>query len=267
MRLLSLAIIGVILFLFYAALILFLQTYPASDFEIYYNIALQLKAGGTLYDSYKYFQGPLYPYLLSFLFRLTQTHSVLLPQFLNGLMMTALCLLMMKYSFVRPGVIFGIGFLFITLNLNSLGMITLLCSEIPYGFFFMSGLFCLWLGYRFTEETGFEGKKSLVLLFSSGIFLGISQSIRPTTTPFLLLWSGLLMMGLIVAGGWLKESFLKHAWLLFQRLILPCRVTFEVLFLFAVFLPGLFGLARCFLFLRAFLFGKRLLFHRLLLAF
>lgn len=190
-------LLGLLVFLLHCMMIGFLQVKPVSDFEVYYQAALGIISGNRLWDSYKYFQGPGYPYFLAVFFQIFKNHSILLPQIINSLMVIWMSILLMGHAWVKSHALRGFGFLVLTLNLNYLSMIPLIGSEVPYGFFFAVGLILLWLRLREMRE-GHAGrlKKILMLLFS-GISLGVSQSIRPTTTPFLVLLSLILLGGLI----------------------------------------------------------------------
>ena len=189
-------LITFLVFSVHLSIILAFKVKPVSDFEVYYGAASGIVSGNRLWDSYRYFQGPGYPYFLSLLFQLFKTQSILLPQLFNSLMLVLAGLLLMRYAWVEDPRLKIVGFLTLTLNLNYLAMVPLLCSEILYALFLAFGLVLLWLGYRELQEGRLEKFRSTLVLLVSGISLGVSQSIRPVTTPFLFLLSAIFLTGI-----------------------------------------------------------------------
>ena len=186
----ELFILGFLLFLLYLSIILFLRTEPFSDFKFYYETALAIQSGGKVSGYYKYFAAPGYPYLLSFLFDIFKSDSILIPQFFNAFMLSFLCLLLGNYNFVENRCLKLVGFLMLAFSLNYLPMVSVLCSEIPYALFFGGGLFLMGFVFkRMAEPASVTKGGGTLLLFFSGITLGVSQFIRPVTTPFLFLLS------------------------------------------------------------------------------
>jgi hypothetical protein len=185
--LLWLILIGFFTFSLYAWIIFYLQTKPVSDFEHYYQSALWLLWNKTPDILYKYFQGPGYPNLLSILFKVFESKSILLPQIFNALLLTFLNLVLTRYSLVKNNFCKCIGFLVLIFNLNYLSMVSLICSEIPYAFFFGLGVFFVWRSLKRSRGPNKRlNFREMMVIFMAGMFLGISQSIRPQTFPFLL---------------------------------------------------------------------------------
>ena len=189
----KLVVLGFFLFLLYFWIILFLRTEPFSDFKFYYGTALAIRSGGEVSPFYKYFSAPGYPYLLSLLFGVFKSESILIPQFFNALILSFLCVLLANYNFVGNRYLKLAGFLTMAFSLNYLPMVSVLCSEIPYALFFGGGLFLVGLVFkRMMEPASLMKVSTTLILFFSGIILGVSQSIRPVTTPFLFLLSVIL---------------------------------------------------------------------------
>jgi hypothetical protein len=179
----------------YLLIILIIGTCPFSDFRFYYEIALGILQEQSIPVAYKYFQAPGYPYLLSIILRIYH-HSILLPQFLNALMLTMLLWVFLKYPLARYSVAIFVGYLILIFNVNYLGMVSVLCSEIPYAFFLLLGLFMFWWGFKRRLNDGSERNRSHIIPFLiSGLFLGTSQFIRPVTFPYLLIFSLFMTLG------------------------------------------------------------------------
>lgn len=173
------------------------KSIPFSDFKSYNDTARDIIQGKSISDFYKYFQPAGYPYLLSILFRLFKNNSILLPQLLNALMLSVLLWVYLKYPFGSYSISLFIGYLIMVSNVNYLSMVSVLCSEIPYVFFFLTGLFFFWQGFKEIGDERF-GKKRWWPLSSliSGLFLGTSQFIRPLTFLYLFIFSLVLLLGL-----------------------------------------------------------------------
>jgi len=186
-------VLGFFLFLLYLSIILFLRTEPFSDFKFYYETALAIQSEGKVGGYYKYFAAPGYPYLLSLLFDIFKSESILIPQVFNALMLSFLCVLLANYNFVGNRYLKLAGFLTIAFSLNYLPMVSVLCSEIPYALFLGVGLFLIGLVFKKMGEPDSVTKLAATLiLFFSGITLGVSQFIRPVTTPLLFLLTAIL---------------------------------------------------------------------------
>ena len=181
------------LLLLYFSIILFLRTEPFSDFKFYYGTALAIRSGAEVSPFYKYFSAPGYPYLLSLLFDIFKSESILIPQFFNAFILAFLCVLLANYNFVENRYLKLAGFLTMAFSLNYLPMVSVLCSEIPYALFFGGGLFLIGFVFkRMVEPASVTEMARALILFFSGVMLGVSQSIRPVTTPFLFLLSVIL---------------------------------------------------------------------------
>ncbi len=191
----KLFVLGFFLFSLYFSIVIFLRTEPFSDFKFYYETALAIQSEGRLSDYYRYFAAPGYPYLLSLLFDVFKSDSTLIPQVFNALVLTFLCLVLANYNFVENRYLKLVGFLTIAFSINYLPMVSVLCSEIPYALFFGGGLFLIGFVFkRMVEPASVTKVARTLILFFSGITLGVSQSIRPVTTPFLLLVSAILLL-------------------------------------------------------------------------
>jgi hypothetical protein len=180
----------------YLFLILKVNTHPFSDFRFYYEVALGIVRGETLSNYYKYFSAPGYPYLLSMILPIYH-QSILIPQLLNAFLWSGLIWLYLRYPLVPASIVASAGYLLLAFNVNCLSMITVLCSEIPYAFFFLIGLYVFGWGFKLLIETGPDKLNGRLFYFPvAGLLFGISQFIRPVTFLFLLLISFLVIAGI-----------------------------------------------------------------------
>jgi hypothetical protein len=189
----KLFVLGFFVFSLYLSVIIFLRTEPFSDFKFYYETALAIQSEGKVGGYYKYFAAPGYPYLLSLLFDIFKSESILIPQVFNALILTFLCLLLANYNFVENGYLKLVGFLTFAFSINYLPMVSVLCSEIPYALFLGGGLLLVSRVFKKMGEPDSVTKLAATLiLFFSGIVFGVSQFIRPVTTPLLFLLTVIL---------------------------------------------------------------------------
>jgi hypothetical protein len=222
--------LGLFAFSLYFFIITYLQTKPVSDFGVYYHTALSLMSGEKLANSNKYFQAPGFFYILKILFETFKSNSILIPQIFNALFLTFISLLIMYCNFVHRLHLKLIGFFIAAFNLNYLSMISILCSEIPYGVIFVWGLLLAWFGFKEIQRDSSSRKmvKAILTLFTSGIALGVSQSIRPTTTPFILLFSLIFLFGLNYFSIESSALTLKEKGATVIRFLLPIWIGFLV---------------------------------------
>jgi len=184
-------------FCIYVSLIIMFGTLPFSDFEYYYATSLAILRGEGISDQYRYFQPAGYPYLLSILFSLLNSDSILIPQLLNAFMLCGLLCIYLKYSFGVHTVGPFIGYLILVFNVNYLSMVSVLGSEILYAFFFLVGWLFFWFGFKGIVHQGVGRGSGHVLQFLfSGLFLGASQFIRPVTFAYLFIFTIAVALGL-----------------------------------------------------------------------
>lgn len=183
----------------YTIIVVSLQTQPFTDFDAYYRTALTIKSGEGISNFYKYFQPPGYFYYLAGLFKVFNSDSIILPQVFNIVIMTFVAFLLMHAALIDSVAAKIITFIAVAFSFNYLSLISVLCSEIPFALFFISGLVLFWHTFKRTVALNHEMKlSSSLLLFASGCLLGISQSIRSVAMPFLVLFSlAALIFGLI----------------------------------------------------------------------
>lgn len=217
----------------YLFIIFKVGTRPFSDFRFYYEVALGIIQGQSIPPYIKYFQGPGYPYLLSIILRI-YNHSILIPQILNALMLCSLIWFYLRYSFVHSQLAVLVGYLVLIFNLNYLSMVSVLCSEIPYAFFFLIGLYAFSRGFKILIEKQTSKIKGKHLYFiAAGLLFGVSQFIRLLTFPFLLLFSFFIIVGLRYfihnpnGRGW---NFLLKGW------VIPFIATWASFFIGAILL-------------------------------
>jgi hypothetical protein len=182
-------------FFIYLLVIFKIGTRPFSDFQFYYEVALGILRGEPISSFYKYFQPAGYPYLLSILFILFKTESILIPQLFNALMLAVLLWISLKYPCRKHPVSLFVGYFVMAFNLNYLSMVSVLCSEIPYVFFFLIGLFFFRWGCKKNVNVEFDNGRGQFVFFLSGLFFGISQFIRPVTFAYLLVFSFFMLLG------------------------------------------------------------------------
>ena len=123
-------------FCIYLLVIFTMGTLPFSDFQTNYETALAILRGEGIRERYKYFQPAGYPYLLSIVFTLLNNNSILIPQLLNALILCSLLWIYLKNLFDNHSISLFIGYLILIFNINYLSMVSVLCSEIPFVFFF-----------------------------------------------------------------------------------------------------------------------------------
>ena len=220
-------------FFIYLLMIFKIGTHPFSDFQFYYEVALGILRGETISTFYKYFSAPGYPYLLSVILPIYH-YSILIPQLLNALMWSGLIWLYLRYPLVPASIATLAGYLLLAFNINCLSMITVLCSEIPYAFFFLVGLYVFGWGFKILFETRPDKLKGRLFYFSvAGFFFGISQSIRPVTFLFLLLISFLVIVGI----RYLIFNTNGKGWqLLLKGGMIPLILTWSSFFIVAILL-------------------------------
>jgi hypothetical protein len=184
-------------FCIYLFVIFKIGTIPFSDFKMYYETGQGILQGKGISNFYKYFQPGGYPYLLAVVFNLFSSNSIFLPQVLNALLLTFLLWICLKYPLARFSAPIFVGYIILAFNVNCLGMVSVLCSEIPYVFFFVLGLLMFWWGFkvRLSSKSKRRGGNFISFLIS-GLFLGTSQYIRPVTFAYLLSFSLFMMLGL-----------------------------------------------------------------------
>jgi hypothetical protein len=103
----------------------------------------------------------------------------------------------MKYPFSHHAIGSYMGYLVLVFNVNYLSMVSVLCSEISYVFFFLIGLYSFWWGFKWIVSERVGGDKSRVFPFVvSGLFLGVSQFIRPVTFAYLFIFTMVMVLGL-----------------------------------------------------------------------
>jgi len=187
--------LGLFIFLLYLSIIITLQSKPISDFDFYYQTALALENESVVNVFYKYFQAPGYPYFLCFLFKISGSSSIFIPQIFNALMLTLLNFLLAKYNFIQNGYLRLFGLFVLAFNMNYFPMVSVLCSEIPYAFLFGGGFLLMGIFIEKVWESPAWSKKKMLTLGGTGIVLGASQIIRPVTTPFLLLFTIVFLLG------------------------------------------------------------------------
>jgi len=181
----------------YLVFIFNVGTVPFSDFKLFYVTALEILQGHPLSDYYRYFQPAGYTYLLTIVFYLFNTHSTLLPQLINALMLTMLLWVYLKHPLSTSSAGICMGYLIMVFNVNYLSMVSVLCSEIPYAFFFFMGWSVFCRGAERLRGNEPQGRGDAVLPFvASGLFLGISQFIRSVTFVYLFLFSLVMVFGL-----------------------------------------------------------------------
>jgi hypothetical protein len=186
-------------FCIYLFVILKIGTIPFSDFEMYYETGQGILRGEGISSFYKYFQPGGYPYLLAVIFNIIKSNSILLPQVLNALILTFLLWISLKYPIGKSRVAIFIGYIILVFNVNYLGMVSVLCSEIPYIFFFLLGLLTFWRESKsiLGGECKWGRRYHFIPFLISGIFLGTSQYIRPVTFPYLLILSLFMVFGVL----------------------------------------------------------------------
>lgn len=184
-------------FCIYLFIIWKVESIPFSDFQGYYEKGLEILQGKGISNDYRYFQSPGYPFLLALVFYMSGSDSILLPQLLNAFFLTFILLLSMRYPVAGSRSATLVGFIMMAFNVNYLGMVSVLCTEIPYVFFFLIGILIFWLGTEARLNTTFRrgGRYSCFLLLMSGVFLGISQCVRPVTFHFFLIFSLFMILG------------------------------------------------------------------------
>jgi hypothetical protein len=172
-------------------------TVPFSDFEYYYITSLAILRGEGISDPYRYFQPAGYPYILSILFSLLKNNSIVIPQMLNALMLCGLLWICMKCPFSNHTISSCIGYLVLAFNVNYLSMVSVLCSEISYAFFFLIGLLSFGWGFKriVSERDGGDGSHVFPFVIS-GLLLGVSQFIRPVTFAYLFIFTLVMVLGL-----------------------------------------------------------------------
>jgi hypothetical protein len=181
----------------YISIIIMFGTLPFSDFEYYYATSLAILRGEGISDPYRYFQPAGYPYLLSILFCLLKNNSIVIPQMLNALMLCGLLWIYMKYPFSNHTIGSYTGYLVLVFNVNYLSMVSVLCSEISYAFFFLIGLLSFWWGFKRIVSERVGGDRSRVFTFViCGLLLGVSQFIRPVTFAYLFIFTLVMVLGL-----------------------------------------------------------------------
>ena len=112
-------------------------------------------------------------------------------------------------------------------------MVSILCSEIPYFLFFAGGMFLIWFAFKKVGQNNSGITIRIKLLsFFSGITLAISQTIRPTTMPFLFIFSLLLILG--TSYFTLQGTEIKTRRRVFMtiRLFIPVWIGFLLISLF-----------------------------------
>ncbi len=178
----------------YLLIIFILRTEPFSDFLSYYLVAKELRSGGELSNFYKYFQAPGYPYLLATIFSTLGSDSIIVPQIFNAAVVVFLCFILMHNDLSQLGYLRPVTFLITAFNINYMSMIPVLCSEIPFALFLMTGIVLLWQVLRIAEERSARRFRVYLLALIAGVFLGASQSVRPVTIPLMLLFTGIYMV-------------------------------------------------------------------------
>ncbi len=173
------------------------KTIPFSDFQIYYEKGLEILQRKSISNDYKYFQSPGYPFLLALVFYVFGSNSILLPQLLNAFILTFILGLSMRYPIASSHSAILIGCIMMAFNVNYFGMVSVLCTEIPYVLFLFIGILTFWLGTGARLNITFKkgGLYSWFLLLMSGVFLGTSQCIRPVTFPYFLIFSSFMILG------------------------------------------------------------------------
>jgi len=179
-------------FCIYLFVIFTMGTLPFSDFQTNYETALAILRGEGIGGRYKYFQPAGYPYLLSIVFTLLNNNSILIPQLLNALMLCGLLWIYLKNLFGDHSICLFIGYLILMFNVNYLSMVSVLCSEIPFVFFFLIGWLCFWRGFKEIVS----GKRCVLPFVVCGLFLGISQYIRPLALAYLFIFTVAMALGL-----------------------------------------------------------------------
>ena len=192
-------------FCVYLFVILSAGTVPISDFRGYFERAMEILQGSPLSNQYKYFSAGGYPYLLAGVFRFFGTNSILLPQILNALSLTLLLWLYLKSPLANFSFGVLVGYFIMIFNVNYLGMVTVLCTEIPYALFFLTGLLSFRWGLKEMFGSRSESPRGVFLLFViSGLFLGVSQFIRAVTFTYVVIFSLVMVVGhhhFVLEGG------------------------------------------------------------------
>jgi hypothetical protein len=222
-------LLALLTFSIYCLIIILLETQPASDFYYYYKTALELQHGSKLQAYYQYFQAPGYPFLLSTIFTFLKTQSVLGPQIMNAFILSILAFSIARYGFLMTRHLAILAFSIVAFNLNYFSMVSILCSEIPYAFFFMVGFLIFWNGFKspWDEDIIWRIKPQLVFM-GAGVSLGVSQVIRPTTTPFLILMSILFFLGFRIMTIDGRKIPLKEAFSRAAKILLPVWIAFMI---------------------------------------
>jgi hypothetical protein len=179
-------------FCIYLFVIFTLRTLPFSDFLTNYETTLAILRGEGIGDRYKYFQPAGYPYLLSIVFTLLNNNSILVPQILNALMLCSLLWSYLRNPFSNHSIGLFIGYLILIFNINYVSMVSVLCSEIPFVFFFLIGWFCFWRGFKKIAS----GIKCVLFFVACGLFLGTGQFIRPVALTYLFIFTMVMALGL-----------------------------------------------------------------------
>jgi hypothetical protein len=113
-------------------------------------------------------------------------------------------------------------------------MVTVLGSEIPYGFFLLMGLYAFGWGFRnLTEKENLNNWRRYLYFLGGGLFFGVSQFIRPVTFPYLILLTLFMLFGfryfILTENAKDKPHFLN-------RYIIPFTTTWFSFFATAILL-------------------------------
>lgn len=185
----------------YLFVIFKIGTRPFSDFQFYYEVALGILRGETISSFYKYFSPPGYPYILSLIIPI-YNHSILIPKVLNALFLSGLIWVYLRHPFTHSSTALLIGYLVLVFNVNCLGMVNILGTEISYAFFFLTGLYTFGWGIRsLFEKDPQKTKRKYVFFATAGLLFGMSQFIRPMTFLFLFILSFCAVLGFLSSYG------------------------------------------------------------------
>lgn len=151
-----------------------------SDFKNYYEESLGFLVNGKFSNSFLFFQAPGHPYLMSLVFRLTNTSEISLIQFLNA-GIYVFCIVLSHLSFeVKPLWLKYVGTVSLSICVSYLSLMGYLAAEFHFLCYFVLGNFCL-IKYL---EAPIAKQKILIVLVA--LFFGIAQFVRPLSFYYLL---------------------------------------------------------------------------------
>lgn len=151
-----------------------------SDFKNYYEESLGFLVNGKFSNSFLFFQAPGHPYLMSLVFRLTNTTEISLIQFLNA-GIYVFCIVLSHLSFeIKPLWLKYVGTVSLSICVSYLSLMGYLAAEFHFLCYFVMGNFCL---IKYLEAPIAKQKMLIVLV---ALFFGIAQFVRPLSFYYLL---------------------------------------------------------------------------------